>query len=153
MPVAPLGSQYCAPLDLLTTGVNPFALQDVSSAQQLIACQQANAMADDYISSRWTMPLIQWPVSFVFYSACFGVWLCLKTRGMNPEAGADEYWKVEYDAAHEYFRNIQRTNLTPYGLIPGAASPGDPTHDLPQVISQPQRGWSTFSLRGRPSVW
>ena len=153
MPVAPLGSQYCAPSDLLTTGVNPFSLQDVSEVQQLVACQQANAMADDLISSRWTMPLVQWPVSFVFYSACIAVWIILRARGVNPDAGADKYWKSEYDAALEYFRNIQRTNITPYGLIPGAASPGDAVHDMPQVASQAQRGWSTYSSSGRPSTW
>jgi hypothetical protein len=128
----PLGTQYCAPSDLLLTGINPFALQDVAPAN---------------------LPVLAYPPSVTYHAAQIAVFYCLKTRGYNPESGADSLIKQDAEAAEKWFEKIARQTITVAGLVWAVNQPGDPVHDLPQVISQPQRGWSTFSASGRPSIW
>lgn len=149
----PLGTQYCAPSDLVLTGINPFALQDVAPANQLQACVQANSLADDYLGIRGALPVLAYPPSVTYHAAQIAVFYCLKTRGYNPESGADSLIKQDADAAEKWFEKIARQTITVAGLVWSVNQPGDPVHDLPQVMSQPQRGWSTFSHNGRPSIW
>lgn len=146
-----MGSQYCAPPDLLNA-INPFALQDVTPAAQLQACLDASEIADSYLRGRYALPLSQWGSDLVRNTARVAVYLLLSARGYAPDDGADTHWTKDYEMSLTWFRDIQRQNVHP-DITPAVAQPGDPVHDLPQVISQPQRGWSTFSRSGRPSVW
>ena len=146
-----MGSQYCQTSDL-QNAINPFALQDVTEPQQLQACLDASEIADSYMRGRYTLPLSQWGSDLVRNTARVAVYLLLSARGYQPDAGADSHWMRDYELSLQWFRDIQRQNVHP-DVTPAVTQPGDPIHDLPQVISQPQRGWSTFSANGRPSVW
>lgn len=147
-----MGTIYCQPSDLLLTGINPFALQDVTPAQQLAACSQASSMADDYLGIRGALPVSAFPPSVTYHVAQISVWICLKTRGYSPEAGADTQWEKDKDDAIDWFNKIARQSITVAGLVWATPMPGDPVHDLPQVRSDPQRGWKTYGRFGRPSV-
>jgi phage gp36-like protein len=145
-----MGSQYCAPPDLIATGVNPLALVDVETSQQVTVCVQASAIADDYMRGRYALPLSAWGQSLTYRVAQVAVWMLLNARGRNPAAGPDIYWRQEYEDAIEWFRGVQRQSVHP-DVTPAVAQPGDPVHDLPQVHTSPQRGWEEFG-GGRPSV-
>lgn len=146
-----MGSQYCTPADLVSTGINPVALLDVTNPQQLAACQQASEIADSYMRGRYALPLQAWGADVTFRTAQIAVWMLLKSRGVNPESGADAYWQTEYNDAIRWFEGIQRQSVHP-DVTPAVPQPGDPIHDLPQVITSPQRGWTCGSRGGTPRV-
>ena len=147
-----MATVYCTPADLIATGINPFALQDVLDYQQTAACLTASELADSYLRGRYALPLSQWGYDLRFRTAQVAVYIVLKTRGRNPEAGADEQWRLDYEDAIHWFEGIQRQNTHPD--VTPAVQPGqDPTHDLPQVLSQAPRQWGTFSGNGTPSCW
>jgi len=135
----------------VATGINPIALQDVALSLQLSACAQASEIADSYMRGRYALPLQTWGGDVRFRTAQIAVWMLLKARGVNPSAGADEYWQTEYNDAIRWFEGIQRQAVHP-DVTPAVAQPGDPTHDLPQVRTDQSRGWQQFSPGGRPSV-
>lgn len=146
-----MGSQYCNPTDLIATGVNPLSLIDVSLAQQVSACLEASSDADSYMRGRYALPLSTWGPDIRGHIAVLAVWKLLRARGLNPAAGGDVYWQTEYLAAIHWFEGIQRQSVHP-DVTPAVAQPGDPIHDLPQVHSDPSRGWQQFSNNGTPSV-
>ena len=143
-------SIYCQPSDLTSTGINPISLEDVSTPQQTAACQQASELADSYMRGRYALPLQAWGGDITFRTAQIAVWMILKARGVNPDAGADSYWQTEYNDAIRWFEGVQRQSVHP-DVTPASPSPGNATYDLPQVITQPQRGWSC-SRGGTPRV-
>lgn len=144
-------SMYCQPNDLTSVGVNPLALQDVTLAEQQAACATASAMLDDYFGGRYQLPLLAWPPSVTYRAAQIAVYLLLKARGMNPDAGADKQLKEMYDEAIAWAQSVQRQATHPQ-VTPSLASPGNPTYDLPQVQTSQQRGWLTSNSNGTPTV-
>jgi len=146
-----VGTQYIQPADLLGTGINPIALDDVDTPTQTTACQQASELADSYMRGRYALPLSSWGQDIKFRVAQIAVWMLLKARGVNPDAGADSYWQTEYQDAIRWFEGVQRQSVHP-DVTPAVAQPGDPTYDLPQVRTSPQRGWLTSNANGKPTV-
>ena len=145
-----MGSLYCSVSDLTTIGINPVSLQDVPLAEQQGAIVAASAMIDDRIAGRYQLPLLAWPSSFTYHCAKIAVYICLSARGYSPDAGADPLWKTDYEKAIEWANGIQRQAIHPQ-VTPSAPSPGNRTYDLPQVQTQPQRGWNWYG-GGTPRV-
>lgn len=146
-----MGSQYCFPPDLTTTGVNPTALQNLLLAQQNAACIQASEIADSYMRGRYQLPLLAWGTDLTYRVAIIAVYLLLQARGMNPAAGADDRIRLNYEDSIRWLEGVQRQSVHP-NVTPSVPQPGDPVHDLPQVHTQPMRGWTQFSGNGTPSV-
>lgn len=147
-----MGSQYATP-DLLQNAINVFSLIDVTPTQQAYACTVGNAEADGFLSGRYALPIAEpFDPLIVHHALQLAVFYLLDARGYQPDAGADARWKPAAEVSREWFRNVQRQNIHP-AVVPAVAQPGDPIRDLPQVISQPQRGWQTYSRSGIPSVW
>ena len=144
-------SQYCSPSDLTTTGINALAFQDVPVPDQTDGCQKASDLADSYMRGRYALPLVAWGADITYRTAQIAVFLILSGRGYNPSAGADSTIRQNYEDAIAWFEGVQRQAVHP-DVTPAVAQPGDPVHDLPQVRSQPQRGWAQFSGSGTPSV-
>lgn len=135
-----MGSLYCQVSDLTTIGINPVSLQDVTLAEQQAAIVAASAQIDDHIGGRYQLPLLAWPMSFTLNCAKLAVYIILSVRGYNPDSGADPLWKIDGEKAIEWAKGIQRQAIHPQ-VTPSAPSPGNPTYDLPQVQTMPQRGW------------
>jgi len=135
-----MASQYCQPSDLLTA-INPLALQDVSIAEQTSACQQASEIADSYMRGRYALPLAAWGRDITYRVAIVAVYLLLSARGYDPGAGADSRIRANYEDAILWFEGIQRQSVHP-DVTPAVGQPGDPIHDVPQVFTSQQRGWT-----------
>lgn len=146
-----MGSQYCTPNDLTTTGINAIAFQDVPVPDQTAGCQQASELADSYLRGRYALPLVSWGGDVTYRTAQIAVYLILSARGYNPSAGADSRVRQNYEDAIAWFEGVQRQAVHP-DVTPAVAQPGDPIHDLPQVHTSPQRGWAQCSGNGTPSV-
>jgi phage gp36-like protein len=145
-----MGSQYCTPADLTTYAINPAALVNISNGEQVAACQAASEKADSYMRGRYALPLSSWGSDVTMHTAYIAVYLLMSARGYNPSAGADETFRLRYEDAVAWFEGIQRQAVHP-DVVPAVAQPGDPIHDLPRVITSPQRGWQ-YMRNGKPVV-
>lgn len=145
-----MGSQYCTPADLTTYAINSAALVNILTAEQTAACQAASEKADSYLRGRYALPLSSWGSDITIHTAYIAVYLLMSARGYNPSAGADETIRIRYEDAVAWFEGIQRQAVHP-DVAPAVAQPGDPVHDLPQVITSPQRGWAQ-TRNGRPVI-
>lgn len=149
-----MGSLYCQPADLALCGVNQFALIDVPLSTQQGACVQASDQADSWgFRGRYgnnSPILLAWGSDVTFNVARIAVWICLKSRGVNPDAGADVYWQYEYEESRDWLKGVGHGSVNP-NVTPSANMNTNQGPDLPQVRTEPQRGYQEYS-GGRPSV-
>ena len=136
-----MGTLYVTPAQLTTYGVNPFALQKVSQDEQTAACVACSAKADDYMNSRYKLPLLSWPPSITMAVAHMAIWVVLSNRGRNPEAGYDDEISMRYREAIAYFEGIQQQRINPAGIVDSGTS-NPPSFPFPKVTTGPTRGWT-----------
>jgi hypothetical protein len=157
--MGPGGTPYCV-ADDLAKYIPPAALQPIPRAILVQACLDATEEADSYLRGRYALPLLAWGSDVRKYTAWIAIYMAMSSRGFSPQAGADRQITERYYAAVGYpdrpgsgwFPGIQRQSIHP-DVTPSQAQPGDPVHDLPQVITSPQRGWSPpFGSGGTPAV-
>lgn len=152
-------AQYCDPQDL-PRYIQAIALQSVVPSAQLQACQDASDTADSYLRGRYALPLADWGTDLRRYTAWIAIYYLMTGRGFSPAAGADELIRDRYYQAVGYpdrpgsgwLPGVQRQAIHP-DVTPAQAQPGDAVHDVPQVITSPQRGWNApFGSGGTPAV-
>jgi hypothetical protein len=150
-----MGSQYCQPPDLITTGINPLAFQDVSTPDQMTGCQQASELMDSMaFRGRYgnnSPILLAWGGDVTLQAAKLAVYLILNARGRNPSAGADDIVDRNYNEAIKWCEGVQRQSIHP-DVTPNVQMNQNSGPDLPQVRTQPQRGWATCNARGTPTI-
>jgi hypothetical protein len=95
-----------------------------------------------------------WGNDLVRYTAYIAIYLLMSGPiGWAPQAGTDDNIETNYFRAvggttrngitfSGWFRDVQRQAIQP-DVTPTVAQPGDPEHDVPQVFTTRQRGWST----------
>jgi hypothetical protein len=119
-------------------------------AQQAQACLDATEEADSYLRGRYALPLLAWGNDLVRYTAYVAVYLlAMGPIGMAPQAGSDSNITTNYYRAvgwpdrpgTGWFPGIQRQAIHP-DVMPTTAQPGDAVHDVPQVFTSQQRGWT-----------
>lgn len=124
-------------------------------AQQAQACLDATEEADSYLRGRYSLPMESWGNDLVRYTAYIAVYLLLTGPiGMAPQAGSDANVTQNYYRAvgwpdrvgTGWFPGIQRQAIHP-DVTPAIAPGQDPGHDVPQVFTSPQRGWTRRSGR------
>lgn len=150
-----MGSQYCSPNDLTLTGINPIALVDVSSAEQLAACQQASEEMDSIaFRPRYgnaSPILLAWGNDVTRKAVQIAVYYVMRQRGYNPSAGADDNIKADYEEAIKWCQGVGKQAISP-DVTPNIPQGQNSGPDLPQVNSAQQRGWLTTSSSGKPTV-
>jgi len=146
-----MGSQYCQPSDLSTYAINANALVNITTPELVAACVAASEKADSYMRGRYALPLVSWGTDVTMHTAWMATFFVMSARGINPSAGADVWIKDRYDEAVAWFEGIERQRVHP-DVTPQVAQPGDPIHDLPQVFTDPQRGWGSSPNGGTPRV-
>ena len=139
----------------------PAAVVNLATAgQQMQACIDTSETADSYFRIRYTLPMQAVGSDVVRYTAYVACFLLLSGAvGFAPQAGADENVQRNYYAAvgwpdrpgSGWFPAVGSQRLTP-DVTPTLLPGNDPTHDQPQVQSQPLRGWQQVNARGRPCV-
>ncbi len=152
------GSQYCDVTDLVKY-LPPSTINLATSAQQLQACIDASDEADSYMRGRYTLPLLAWGADVRSHVAWIACYQLMQTIGWRPEAGADKgvleryYRAVGWPdrAGTGWFPGVQRQSIHP-DVTPSITTLADGTCLLPQVRSQPMRGWQTFNRNGKPTV-
>lgn len=138
---------YCDPADL-TQYLPESVLTLVTPTQLQQACDDASQEADSYMRGRYSLPLLAWGNDVRRYTAWIAVYLVCQLIGFAPQAGSDQLIVQRYYQAvgwpdrpgTGWFPGIQRQAIHP-DVTPSVPTPGDPTHDLPQVRTSGPRGW------------
>jgi hypothetical protein len=155
----PGGASYCDPIDL-EGYAPPRTLAQVTNDVLLKACAEATERADAAgLRARYTLGLISWGDDVRGYTAQVAVYLVLQRIGWQPRAGADNQFEKNYFEALGYpdhpgsgwFPGIGRKAINP-NVEPAIAPQQDAVHKLPQVYSDPPRGWQQYNSRGRPVI-
>ena len=134
-----MGTQYVSPADLTATGaINSVALVNVPLPEQTAACTAASEKADSYLRTRYPLPLTSFGQDIVLHCAWIAVYLLMTGRGYSPLQGADDQLQIRYEDAVRWFEGVAKQNVNPDVTF---TSPGPPTYQLPQIASQPPRGW------------
>ena len=146
--MGPGGTPYVVYTQLAQYG--PAATLNLATiAQQQQACLDATEEADSYIRGRYELPLLAWGNDVTRYTAYIAWYLLMGTIGWAPQAGADANITTNYYRATGWpdrpgtgwFPGVQRQNIQP-DVTPSTPQPGDAVHDVPQVFTSQQRGWS-----------
>lgn len=128
--------------------------------QQQQACLDATEEADSYIRGRYSLPLLAWGNDLTRYTAYIAIYLLMTGPiGLAPQAGADANLTTNYYRAvgwpdrpgTGWFPGVQRQSIQP-DVTPTIPVGQDAVHDMPQVRSQPIRGWAQFNSNGRPVI-
>jgi phage gp36-like protein len=133
-------------------------LSSVPSDQQTQACLDASAQADSYLRGRYALPLASWGQDVRRMTGYIACYMLMSARGFSSSSGADQLILQRYYEAvgtpgqpgSGWFVGVQRQTIHP-DVTPAIAQPGDPVHDIPQVHSDPPRGWPRF-YNGRSIV-
>lgn len=156
--MGPNGAPYVT-VQQLSQYVPAATLNLATPTQQLQACLDATEEADSYLRGRYALPLQAWGNDLVRYTGYIAVYLLLSGPiGFAPESGSDSNIVTNYYRAvgwpdkpgTGWFPGIQRQAIHP-DVTPSIPPGADPGHDIPQVASDPPRGWQMFR-RGKPVV-
>ena len=127
-----------------------------TSAEQDQACLDATEAADSFLRGRYgngtgqPFEILAWGNDVVRYTAYIAIFLLMDGPiGFAAQAGSDSNFKANYYEAIGYpdrpgsgwFPGIQRQQIHP-DITPMVAIGQNPNADVPQVFSNPPRGWT-----------
>jgi phage gp36-like protein len=145
----PLGVPYVTPADL--PQYLPAATLNLATAdEQMQACLDATEEIDSYFRGRYALPLLDWGNDVRRFTGYIAVYLLMTGPiGLAPQAGSDSNITQNYYRAvgwpdrvgTGWGPGVQRQMIHP-DVTPTVAQPGDPVHDVPQVMTSPLRGWN-----------
>jgi hypothetical protein len=146
--LGPNGSPYVFPAELSLFTQEAFLAQ-ATGPQKERACLDASAELDAYFRGRYALPLAAWGNEVKRYTAYIALRNIAETIGYAPQAGSDSnilknyYFVVGWPdrPGSGWGPGVQRQAIHP-DVTPSVAQPGDPVHDVPQVFTSPQRGWT-----------
>lgn len=118
------------------------ALASVSTAVQEQALLDASAEAFNYIPDQATVPLVApYDPALVRHVCWLAAWQILSFRGMNVEAGSNDIFRINHDAALTWLTKVARREIA-------LASAGAPLPSRsPRVVSATPRGWNDVPIR------
>jgi phage gp36-like protein len=130
-------SRYATPDDLHRLSLPDSALVGIAQIDQQAALDAASDIADGYLASRFSLPLLPpFPGDLVRAVCDIGAYLAMKRRGFNPEG--DPNVVKGYDDAVQWLEGISRNLITP---AVQESSPAQGSLTIPTIISKPPRGW------------
>jgi phage gp36-like protein len=118
------------------------ALASVSAAVQEQALLDASAEAFNYIPDQATVPLVApYDPALVRHVCWLAAWQIMSFRGLNVEAGSNDLFKINRDAALAWLTKVARREIT-------LASDGGPLPSRsPRVASATPRNWDGLPIR------
>jgi hypothetical protein len=146
--VGPDDTSYVVPEELSLFTQDAF-LSQATPEQRGRACRDATEEMDAYFRGRFALPLLAWGNEVKRYTAYIALRNIAETIGYAPQAGSDSnilknyYFVVGWPdrPGSGWGPGVQRQAIHP-NVTPSTAQPGDPVHDVPQVFTSPQRGWT-----------
>lgn len=141
-----------ATLSDLANFVSAKVLTAGSSAQQQAFLDTAAALANDYLRSRFDLPLATHGLQLTRHVCNLAAYDLITWRGYNPDSEADKNWRMRYEDALLWLEAVADGKLTPDGMTGGAATPDvntNPVSGTPgvapdgsfTVLTPSPRGW------------
>lgn len=119
------------------------SLSSVSTSVQDQALLDASAEAANYIPDQATLPLVEpYDPALVRHVCWLAAWQIMSYRGMNVEAGSNDLYRINRDAAISWLTKVARREIT----LTSAGSPVKGT-GAPRVVSASARGWGDLPIR------
>ncbi len=133
-------SSYATIADLTRLGVSANALSGVDTLEQEGAIASASNLADGYLATRFTLPIVTPSADLVEAVCKIAAYNILAIRGYNPELGADEVLRARHKDAIAWMEGVAAGRITPplVDSTPGGvAALGGPF----VTAAGPQREW------------
>lgn len=119
------------------------ALASVATDVQERALLDASAEAANYIPDQATMPLVApYDPALVRHVCWLAMWQIMSFRGLNVEAGSNNLFQINRDAALAWLLRVARREISlnsDGGPVPGNGGP--------RVVSATSRGWGDLPVR------
>ena len=126
---------YATIAQLKQVGVNADALVGISDPDLQAALDSASSMADGYLATRFTLPLVApYPADLIQHTAGLAAYLAIRTRGFDPNASPSV--RMGYEDAVGWLKDISRNLVHPQ--VTESSSSGNVE---PIVLSNPPRRW------------
>ena len=127
---------YATPADLYIYGIPAAALQSLPPAMILEQLEGASRLADEYLKSRYTMPLVSWSSSLTAAVCKIAAYGLIGVRGFNPGAGADVNLRMRHDDAMSWLKAVSRQEVHPE--VVDSVAPATKQYQ-PKVLSKERR--------------
>ena len=98
----------------------------------------ASGFIDDYLNSRYTLPLTAWGEGLKRATCLVAAYDIMVVRGYNPQF-FDENLRLRYEDILKWLANVAAGKLSPD--IVDSSTPEQPGVSAPLVESDPRRGW------------
>lgn len=144
-------SRYAVPTDLVVYGAQSAALASFTSDQQQSALDSASAIADSYLSAKFTLPLTAYGTDLKEAVCKIAAYNLLSARGFNPESGADANIRLRYQDAISWLKGVAKGEITPQATDSSTDSvqaAGGPYVQAPKTDSNGTVVIGAPSLRG-----
>lgn len=150
--VTPTPSQYAQPGDLQNLGMLGQFYQTLTAAQVTEALQSASGLIDDALPSGYTLPLVQWPYSFVQYSCWMAAYILIQARGYNPQNPAELTFETRWKWSQLWLDKLRKNGMRPGQIIDsssGAVAGASAPNAAPNTVSPSptNRTWGTHWRR------
>lgn len=133
-------TRYASTTDLGRLGVATQALSGLDAATREDALDACSALADGYLSGRYTLPLSAWGDDLRLHVAGMAAFRLLAARGYDPNRGADAAIRMLWDDAIRWLERVSSGSVTPAGIVD--ATPEE-QEEIPHVaaVTNASRGW------------
>lgn len=130
---------YATTADIETYGVGGSAFAGVAPEALSDALARASAIADEYLSQRFALPLTAWSAQLRGAVVSIAVHELFGVRGYNPEIGPDAVVRQRFDDAMRWLREVRDGSAAGVGLVDSSPSDAETRHIA--VVSRQPRGW------------
>lgn len=133
-------TRYASTTDLGRLGVATQALSGLDAATREDALDACSALADGYLSNRYSLPLSAWGDDLRLHVAGMAAFRLLAGRGYNPQVANDEVVRMLWEDAIRWLERVAAGTVTPAGITD--ATPEE-AEELPSfaMVTNTSRGW------------
>lgn len=132
-----MSTPYATTTQLAQYGAASTALSSVPSGTQTAAIAAASELADSYLRTRYSLPLLSWGSDLTRAVCQIAAYDVFVSRGYNPAAAADVNYRMRYEDAVAWLKSVARqeaqADVTP--------SANQAVYDEPVIHTHPKQGW------------
>jgi phage gp36-like protein len=121
-----MATQYAYKANLVSLGITPAQAARFGDDAINAQLQAASGVADGYLPSQFTLPLVTWDMSLTLAVCQIAAYQLFCQFGFNPESPADQLITLQYKNGMKFLMDIRDKNVfPPYTDSSGAAESPD----------------------------
>ncbi len=147
-----MATQYAYKANLVTLGVTPAQAARFGDDAINAQLQAASGVADGYLPSQFTLPLLTWDFSLTLAVCQLATYQLYCQFGFNPDSPADQLIQLQYNNGLKFLMDIRDKNVfPPYTDSSGAVD--SPEEAGPYVDSEIPVGFTHRGASRRRGVF